>query len=243
MKNLEPTRKPAGVIFDFGDTVMGGPFDPLAGDIKLLEFTTSVPHPTAREVQLVADEINREIDRIRIESMVEFNCQSFHRLLYDKLGILFSISYEEMEKEFWRAATCYKPLEGIREVLDLLAANHIKAGILSNTSFSGALLAEDLAKHDLAHRFSFVISSADYGFRKPSRRIFDVAVKKMALPPEDIWFAGDMLDYDIAGAIRAGLFPVWYNAKNAPGRDGLDCFEVRDWLELRHKIEMLCRNQ
>ena len=242
MKNLEPMRKPAGVIFDFGDTVMGGPFDPLAGDVKLLEFATSVPHPAAREIQLIADEINREIDRIRIESMVEFSCQSFQRLLYDKLGIFFSISFEEMEKEFWRAATFYKPLDGIREVLDILAVNDIKAGILSNTSFSGAVLEEDLAKHDLAHRFSFVISSADYGFRKPSWRIFDVAVKKMALPPEDIWFAGDMLDYDIAGAISAGLFPVWYNAKNMPGRDGLDCCEIEHWLELRDKIETLCRN-
>src|SRR5208283_5552526 len=115
-------RKPAGVIFDFGDTVMGGAFNPLAGDIKLLEFVTSVLHPTAGEIQLAADEINREIDRIRIESMVEFNCQSFQRLLYDKLGIIFSISYEEMEKEFWRAATSYKPLDGIREVLDSLSA-------------------------------------------------------------------------------------------------------------------------
>lgn len=234
-------RRPSGVIFDFGNTVMcDEAVNLVAGNARLLEFVTTFPHPTAQEIQHVADEIAHEIDRLKVESMLEFNIQSFHRLLFENLGLSFSISYPEMEREFWHAATSYRPSEGILEVLDTLEAQHIKAGILSNNSFSGAVMWEDLAKHNLAHRFSFVISSADYGFRKPSRRIFEIAIKKMGLPPGDIWFVGDRLDIDVAGAIDSGLCPVWYNPRKEPHTGELNCFEIEHWHEFRDRIETFC---
>jgi putative hydrolase of the HAD superfamily len=234
-------QRPAGVIFDLGGTVLHQEWLSLvAGSKKVLEFAEITPDLTPEEIQLVADEINVEVNRIRDESMVEFGTQSFQRLLYEHLDISFSIGFPEMEREFWNAAVVYSPSEGIFDVLDLLDKHQIRTGILSNSSFTGVVLEEELAKHNLAHRFSFLISSIDYGFRKPHKRLFQVAVRKMNLEPQDIWFVGDKLEYDIRGAIDSGLYPVWYNPENKPGEIDGEYLVVRNWQEFREKIESLC---
>jgi putative hydrolase of the HAD superfamily len=233
-------HRPSGIIFDFGDTILHlESFDSLAGNRRLLEFAEINPGLTAEDVQVIADEIGW-MDQARDESMIEFNCQSLQRLLYETLGVSFRIGYPEMEREFWHACVTYAPVVGIYDLLDVLEANGIKTGILSNTIFSSSVLKEELAKHNLAHRFSFVVTSADYGVRKPHRHIFRIAVRKMNLKPDDIWFVGDKPDYDIKGALDYGLYPVWYNWRNEEGRVDGDYLEVKDLHELREKIEQLC---
>ncbi len=234
-------HRPTGVIFDLGGTILHQEWlSFVAGGERLLEFAESAPDLTAEEIQFIANEINEEVQRFRDGSMVEFGIQSFHRLLYEHLDISFSISFPELEREFWNAAVVYSPTEGIFDVLDLLDKHQIKTGILSNSAFRGAVLEEELAKHDLAHRFPFLISSIDYGFRKPHRRLFQIAVRKINLEPHDIWFVGDKLEYDIRGAIDYGLYPVWYNPESKPGEIDGEYLEVKSWHEFREKVESLC---
>jgi len=234
-------QRPAGVIFDLGSTVLNEEtFNAAAGTERLLALADNSQQLTAEEVQLFAGELDEEIQGVRDESMLEFSIQSFQRLLYENLSMSFTISPYEMEKEFWDAAVKYSPSEGIYEVLDTLEKNHIKTGILSNSSFTGAILEEELAKHNLAHRFSFLISSIDYVFRKPHKRLFQLAVRKMDLEPQDIWFVGDRLEYDVRGAIDSGLYPVWYNSEGKPGGIDGEYLEVKNWREFQEKIEALC---
>ena len=178
--------------------------------------------------------------RLSDESMLQYTWQGFNRLLCETLGITFNISSAELEMEFWNTALRFSPTDGIFGVLDTLERNQIKTGILSNTSMTGRVLEEELAKHNLAHRFSFLISSADYEFRKPHYRIFQVAVRKMGLQPQDIWFVGDKLEYDIKGAIDSGLYPVWYNPQGKSNDAGYECLEVRSWYEFANKVGALC---
>ena len=233
-------RGPAGIIFDLGDTVLRCvEHDFLRGNRRVLEFAVSNPGVTAEEVQALADTLFALIDRARDESMIEFPEQSFQRLLYGLLGVTFSIGPDELEREFWHAAYTYRPVEGIYDVLDALDGRGIRAGVLSNSIYSGAVLAEELEKHDLARRFRFVVSSADCGVRKPREEIFRVAVKKMGLGAADIWFAGDKIEYDIRGAANAGLHPVWFNPDGGAADLPRGCMEVRSWREFREKLELL----
>lgn len=225
-------RKPLGVIFDLGGTVLRQErFDPVAGNRRLLQFAASTHGLTAEAVQAVADDLSREIELFRDQYNVEFSVQAFQRLLYEALGVKFRINAAEAEREFWRAAVTLTPTEGISEVLDLLAAKHIKTGVLSNTAFFGTVLEEELARHGLGHRFSFVATSVDYGLRKPNPRVFKAVLGKMELAPADVWFVGDKLEYDIRGAISSGLCAVWYNPENRPRSGDYDCLEVKSWHE------------
>jgi len=233
--------RPSGVIFDFGGTVIDvESFDPAAGNKRLLELTDNTPGLTVEDIQRAADDIWGEVNRIQDESMIELGWERLDRLVFETLGISFNSSYAELEREFWHASAKCRPCDGIFEVLDTLERNDIKAGIISNTPFPGAVLEEELARHNLAHRFSFLITSSEYGFRKPHSRIFQIAVKKMNLEPQDIWFVGDKLEYDIRGAIDYGLYPVWYNPRNEPGKVDYEYLEVKTWQEFREKIESLC---
>ncbi|HEY90751.1 MAG TPA: HAD family hydrolase [Dehalococcoidia bacterium] len=234
-------RRPLGMVFDLGDTVLNlQSIDGIAGDRRLLEFAVNAHDLTAEDINLAAEELGRETMRLSDESMLQYTWQSFNRLLCETLDITFNVSHAELEREFWNTALTFEPCAGIFDVLDTLERNQIKTGILSNTARTGLVLEEELAKHNLARRFSFLVSSADYGFRKPHYRIFQVAIRKMDLEPQDIWFVGDTLAYDIKGAINSGLYPVWYNPQGNPNDTDYECLEVRGWHEFANKIEALC---
>lgn len=235
-------HKPLGIIFDYGSTIVHGEYNPIAGNERLLELSENALDLTGEDIQLVADEISRELQELRDASMIETGVQSFQRLLYDTLGISFNVSYPELEREFWQAAVTYTPADGIFDVLDTLEKYRIRTGILSNSPWTGAVLEGELVRHNLAHRFSFLVASVDYGFRKPHNRIFRVAVRKMNLQPQDIWFVGDKPEYDIRGAMDFGLYPVWYNHKNEKSRMDGDYLDVRHWYEFKEMIEALYRD-
>lgn len=231
-------KKPSGVIFDLGDTVLRvESYDWIAANKRLLEFGENDIDLTPEEMQKVAFEINTDFEQKKIDAMIEIDTPSFYRTLFETVGLSLSISNEEAAKVAWNAACKFYPEEGIYEVLDTLDKHNIRTGILSNGSFSGIILEEELAKHNLAHRFSFVISSADYGIRKPHPRIFDIAVRKTGLEPQDIWFVGDKFRFDIRGAIDSGLYPVWYNPRKTEKDPQYDFLEINHWHEFIRIIE------
>ena len=58
--------------------------------------------------------------------------------------------------------------------------------------------------------FEFIISSADVIFRKPEPAIFELAIAKSGLRPDEIWFCGDDSIWDIESSYQVGMTPVWF---------------------------------
>ena len=90
------------------------------------------------------------------------------------------------------------------------------------------------------NHFEFIIATSEYLFRKPNKRIFDLALEKADLKAEDIWFVGDNPVCDIDGAKKAGMTPIWYKAallQETEDRD--DVIKITNWNELREIIEGL----
>jgi putative hydrolase of the HAD superfamily len=225
------------VIFDLGDTLLHTKAtDWSAADRRLLELANDTGGMTAEDVKRLSDEIAAEVFGMREQSSLELHYGDFVKLLCETLGISLSVSYFEAACEMWRAAVTMAPVEGIVPALETLASRAVKMAVLSNSSFPGVVLGEELAKQDMGRFFSFVISSADYGVRKPHRRIVDLVVKKMALPREEVWFAGDKLEFDVAGAVNSGLCAVWYNPGHKPRTAGHECLEISHWHELAQMI-------
>ena len=233
-------RKPLGIIFDLGETVLQYEKpNPLNGTKKLLEIAINPDKVTAEEIQDYANFLSKEIQAKKDEVMLEATCQSFQRLLFENFNISFKEKPENIEMIFARATYKNTPSKGIFHLLDTLDKHNIKKGALSNSSFSGGVIRAELEEYGLESRFDFIISTADYGIRKPHKIIFDLALKKMNLPAEEVWFIGDSLKYDIKGAINAGLHPVWYNIKGASGSNELKYYEVRDFAVLAEDIDKL----
>ncbi len=118
-------------------------------------------------------------------------------------------------------------IDGVRSLLEELHVLRMPMGVVSNSSFAGLVLERELERQEIRRFFRFVISSADYGLRKPDPLIFEVAVRRLGLEAAQVWFAGDNVGYDIVGAHEAGIFPVAFNPrKEIPEvwRDGRPAF-------------------
>jgi len=97
------------------------------------------------------------------------------------------------------------------DVIDLINQKSKTCSITSNTAFiSGSVIVKYLENCNLLHRFSFTIFSDEFGFGKPSSKIFDyLTIKaiecKSIVDHTNILHIGDNLQSDYNGAIQSSL--------------------------------------
>ena len=231
---------PKAVIFDLGDTLVcqSAPFSPLAGTERLLELAQPGCTLTAKEIQAFASSMSAEIERRSDdpELLLEFPCQAFQRTLNETLGVSYTVDYPELEQLFWSAAIYFQPAEGIYDVLDTLRDRGIRTCVLSNAAFSGKVLEGELESHGMLDYFEFLLSSCDYGFKKPSPFFFNVALARLGVAPEEAWMVGDKVEFDVVGARKSGLRPFWYNPDGREDLLGEACTVLTHWREF---VELL----
>lgn len=227
------------VIFDLGDTLLWNiSFDPISGNERLLEFSLPGHGLTPMTIQDFANAMDSEISRRPDdpEFIFEFPCQSFQRTLFETLGVAFTVNDSRLEQEFWSASMSWKPADGIFDVLDLLRDRGIRACVLSNAAFSGKVLEMELRTHGMLDYFEFVLSSCDYGFRKPNPFFFNVALARLNIDPANAWMVGDKVEYDVLGARKAGIRPFWYNPEGLKDSRAGDCMKLSHWNQFAHEI-------
>ena len=223
-------NKPRGILFDYGSTLFTQvAFNKEAGAARLLEIADSPGGASLAEVLAVRAELDAYIWPRCEETTFEFPLQAYLRLLFEQLGITFGRPLSEVELEFWKASMHLAPEPDLLRALDALRDEGLPLGIVSNSAFSGEALGWELERHGLRDRFRFVVSSADYGIRKPHPALLRVAAVKLGVKPKGIWFVGDMLKYDVGGALDANMTAVWYNPGKAPCDGRPPHLEVAGW--------------
>jgi len=75
-----------------------------------------------------------------------------------------------------------------------------------------------------------LVTSENTGYVKPDPRIFQTALQRLECSPEEAVMVGDSWPVDIAGALHAGIRPVWFNrtgdsTQNVSGIAELNSFE------------------
>ncbi|MBJ8106405.1 MULTISPECIES: HAD-IA family hydrolase [Bacillus cereus group] len=86
---------------------------------------------------------------------------------------------------------------------------HIKVGIITNGSTQRQTA--KIINTNLNNYFDTIIISEEVGFSKPDKRIFELALNKLNMQPEDVLFVGDDLEKDIAGCQNANIKGIWFN--------------------------------
>jgi putative hydrolase of the HAD superfamily len=233
-----PTKRPSMILFDYGHTILWEPdWDSMRGNRELLKYAVKNPNRcTVEDVQREIDSVFREIDGIREGMGVDISCVVGDRLAFGHLGIELSLTPLEHEIVFWNAASKGAVVPHADELIDHLNETGIRTGVISNNGWSGEALKNRIDRLLPRNRFEFVLSSADYMIRKPDRRLFEIALIKAGLAPEDVWFCGDRMEADVLGAHGAGIFPVHYSGFDDPADSltdpGFPYLSVRDWREL-----------
>lgn len=254
-------KKPKMIIFDYGGTILYEPgFSFLNGERAVFEHVVKNPR------NVTPEQINDFNERIFGESGAarevgfELHHNQMLRMKYEFNQIELDVSYEEAEQILWdnvspMTAECRMP--HVVEMLNFLKTQGIRSGVISNMGWSGNALKRRINTILPENQFEFIIASSEYGFRKPNPLIFELALVKAGLKPEEVWFCGDTFDADISGASGAGIFPIFYQGtsgtddgpKRKPkleqgGREqgvtqnasslknGTDFITISDWLEL-----------
>ncbi len=239
-------RLPKMIIFDYGQTLVNEKkFDGVKGTREVMKYAVKNKHNyTAEDVQAAADAINDELGRYdpTRSHLIEVeipNCM-FSPYLYESMGIELALTNKERDRVFWDAASPGIPTEEIIEFLDFLKKQGIRTGVVSNITYCGEAVKERINNVIPTHDFEFVIATSEYMFRKPNKRIFELALEKADLKPEDVWYIGDNYECDVVGARNAGIFPVWYvGAKDTPYTLKENVLIIKVWKELREIIEYL----
>lgn len=233
-------QAPKMILFDYGQTLChptGADF--LRGERAVFAHVTENPHRVTPEqafelgMKLFSEaEASRHIG-------YEVHEWPLLRLKYESLGLRFDLSLPELEMVLADAADPDSPMPGVEAMLADLRARGIRTGVISNLGWSGNALKARLKKTLPEHAFEFIITSSEYALRKPNPLLFRVALEKARLAASEVWFIGDSLAADAAGARSAGILPILYRGESDLNPSTLedagttaDCLTLRRWSEL-----------
>ncbi len=154
-------------------------------------------------------------------SLVGFNQQEsklLARSLYNRLG----------------EADCWRVYSDVKETLDFLKEKQCCLGIVSNWD---ERLGQIIEKIGLKKYFSFIITSAQAGYGKPDKRLFEMAKRISGVDEGLTLFVGDDPQADFYGAINAGMKACLLDRGNKyPNFDGL---KVKKLTELKEVIGLV----
>lgn len=98
--------------------------------------------------------------------------------------------------------------EGTREALAGLRDSGYRLGCVTNTLADTATIRTMLRIHGMEALMASVVVSADEGWRKPHRSLFEKAMREVDVGASDALFVGDSPLHDIAGAKAAAMRAV-----------------------------------
>jgi len=242
-------NKPKMIIFDYGHTLCyGDEFDNIRGQEAVMKHVVSNKNNlSAMDVCEFAQQFFDEIEQKVRNADIEIHGQISTRLMYEYLQIEFDVPLLRVEQIFWDAAVPDSTMPNVIEMLDYLKAQGIRSGVISNMSFSSQNLTDRINNLIPKNEFEFVITSSEYVYRKPTKILFELALCKAGLTPNDVWYCGDNTRCDVYGASNAGIFPVWFHSeiecsyrnKNLDVTPTCDHLYIRDWLELINVLDKI----
>jgi HAD superfamily hydrolase (TIGR01509 family) len=101
----------------------------------------------------------------------------------------------------WSVNHHFEMYDDVAPVMEALRKRKLIVGLISNSHRSLDAFSEHFS---LANVVTVSVSSAEHGYMKPHRSIFDTALERAGVKPEEALMVGDSLRHDIEGAVNAG---------------------------------------
>jgi putative hydrolase of the HAD superfamily len=181
----------------------------------------------------------------RLESFGKFDCDSFYRkykFVNNRLWDLYNkgkIDQKELrEQRFIRTLTGlgleeHEVPAGLSEAytdlcptktavfpytFEVLAYLQPKYGLHIITNGFKDVQHIKMSGSNLTGYFKEIITSECCGYKKPDKRIFEHALDRIQVRPEECLMIGDNLECDIDGAREAGMDQVFFNPEKTPSK-------------------------
>jgi putative hydrolase of the HAD superfamily len=96
-----------------------------------------------------------------------------------------------------------EPVENIQALMAALGRRY-RLSIITNTHYPD-LITRNLRRMGLEEAFALVVTSVEFGWRKPHASIFAHTLARLGIPSAQAMYVGDSYEDDYLGATRAGL--------------------------------------
>lgn len=201
---MTSVKRPALLLLDAGNTLVYLDHDTLA------EIATSAGYDASAE-QLRKGEATakRRYEEIMARGVShELGWNLYMEVVFESAGLTpdqarraTELAREEHDRfNLWR-----KVPAGLVQALQRARAAGLRLGVVSN---SEGKLAELLVRVGLMGLLELVVDSGLEGVRKPDPEIFRRALARLAVPPDQALYAGDIPEVDVVGARAAGMEAV-----------------------------------
>lgn len=199
--------KVKGVLFDYGHTLV---YFPNVGKTHLA---------AAKNVQRILRRLGFSVSTSRIQTIVGHYAYEAGSTVMNMEGEFTEIlrtlrvkqcsphQLQEIIQAHWRPyiqKACVR--KGVKGLLKHLKKKRLKLGIVANIWSSG--MNPVLERFDLKRFFDTTVASVDVGFKKPDPKIFQMALGRLKLGPEDVIMVGDNPRTDIQAAHDIGMRTV-----------------------------------
>jgi putative hydrolase of the HAD superfamily len=187
-----------------------------------------------KEQRQASPEEHPEFDAVGIwRSILQAHLTEFTRALPAEKLEQMPLFLAEMYRGISRCRLRLYP--HVREVLDVLRERYPLAAI---TDAQSAYARAELHKLGLLDYFDQIVVSGDHGYRKPDRRLFQLALDRMGVAAEHALYVGNDMHRDIFGAQEAGMTTVMVESDQ--GADVyLDCVPDYTITDLRDLLTIL----
>ena len=158
-------------------------------------------------------ELNRAQRAASNEEFPEFDVEKIFQSVIDEYGTAAPCDpgLAALAATVYRAASMYllEPYTGVTEVLTMMKKNYRLAAVSDGQSLWAR---PELRMAGLDKFFEFAIVSGDHGFRKPDKRMFELALEKLEIAPHEAVYVGNDMYRDVFGCKNAGLKSIFFKS-------------------------------
>lgn len=206
---------PKAILFDLDDTIVD--FSTTSSETwkKVCnEFVSKYPVGFTAEKLFNTIETTRHWfwtnlykGNIKREHSISESCQMLKEVLklmnYQDLSKAGELA-DSFSKLYFESLALFKSAE---ETLEKVKSLQIRMGLITNGDSQKQRT--QIERLNLGRFFEVILIDTELGFSKPDPRIFNLALKKLSLHPDEVWMVGDSLIYDIYGAQNVGIYSIW----------------------------------
>ncbi|WP_167264300.1 HAD-IA family hydrolase [Alkalibacillus almallahensis] len=186
-------------------------------DDTLISREVAVNHIFSMILDKCYKDVKHSVKNDMLQTFKEYDKRKYG--LSDKVQVVesffdeFPPQYRIMSsniQDFWDTnfPRCFSVDQNTVDIVNTLKMQY-KVAIITNGTVKRQKA--KLIKTNLYNYFDTVLISDEVGFRKPDKRIFDLALNRLNVRPDETLFVGDDLEKDIAGCQNANMKGIWFN--------------------------------
>lgn len=148
-----------------------------------------------------------------ITRFIELDCRGYvwkdkvYQQLIKEFAII-DITWEELLEDYLTYFKyCCVPFSNLIKTLEVLKGKSITLGIITNGR--GQFQLDNIRALGIEKYFDTILVSEWEGFKKPNPIIFERALERLKLLPNECIFVGDHPDNDVKAAQNVGMMGVW----------------------------------